>query len=81
MVNRTHQVFTTTLDRRLQAAANLEVHSQRLQPALRVKTYWDSLTDEQRDELLTVDLRSLHIKAARVSGDAKPCEVNAEGLI
>lgn len=32
------------------------------------KPCWDSLTDEQRDELLIVDLQSFHVKAASASG-------------
>ena len=52
----------------LQAAVNSELQSAPLERALRTKPYWDSLTDEQRDELLTVDLQSLQAKAASASG-------------
>lgn len=53
---------------RLQTVSSAAVPLSPLKRALKFKPFWDSLTDEQRDELLTVDLRSIHIKAAQVSG-------------
>ncbi len=40
-----------------------------MQQALQVKHFWDSTTEQQRMELLTLDVECLHKQAARLTGD------------
>ena len=39
-----------------------------MQQALQVKHCWDSITEQQRVELLTLDVECLHRQAARLTG-------------